>query len=372
MASEGGVYSADSIEILSVLEAIRRRPGMYIGGVGSGGVQHMLWEVVANSLDEHLAGRASRIRVSLEGQLAEVEDDGAGIPVARDPRFGASILEWSLTTLHRRPTVDGHLPHVHVSPSRFGLGIVVVNALSESLEVESRREGYAWHQRYERGVARGPIERGARTERTGTRLRFHVDRSIFRDTAFDRVEVRERLQELAWFNPDLELDLMTERLRAPDGIAGWVAKIVRERRAERLDDVCVTRGTCGPVFLEVALAWSNDERPDVRFFVGQTETPQGSHVDGFWKGLALAVLSQGSGAYTRPPRARDLPARLAGGLTAICHVSLVDPRFAGPTRERLVCHAARNAVCDAVARTVGAFLAERPRLARAVRDRLRG
>ena len=174
MTSKGDVYSVESIQVLSGLEAVRRRPGMYIGDVRDGsGLHHMLWELVANALDEHLAGHAKRIRVSVEGQVAEVEDDGRGLPIEPHPRLGISGVEAILTTLHAGATLDGHFPHVHVG--LFGLGLGPVNALAEELEVEVRRDGHSWHQRFARGIPLGPLERGARTTRTGTRIRFAKD-----------------------------------------------------------------------------------------------------------------------------------------------------------------------------------------------------
>jgi hypothetical protein len=166
-------YASSDIVVLTGLEAVRRRPGMYIGDVQDGsGLHHMLWELVANSLDEHLGGHARRIRVSVEADWAEVEDDGRGIPVDPLPEREMSALEFVLTTLHAGPTLDGHLPHVHVSPQGFGVGLPAVNALADPLEVEIRRQGFSWKQHYARGIPLATLERGPRTYRTGTRIRF--------------------------------------------------------------------------------------------------------------------------------------------------------------------------------------------------------
>jgi DNA gyrase subunit B len=252
MASTGDVYSADQIQVLSAIEAIRRRPGMYIGDVRDGsGLHHLLWELVANSVDERLAGHASRIRVSVEGPLAEVEDDGRGIPIAVAPRQGVRVVELVLTQIHCGPTFDGHLPHVHVSPRGYGIGLVVVNALSEELEVEIHREGYVWRQRYARGEPRGPLERGQRTERTGTRIRFRADRSIFGDrAAFDRAAVRERLVELARFNPGSTFELMCERICEPRGVGAFIDEWLDQDDAECIGDVLVTRAERSGIFSE--------------------------------------------------------------------------------------------------------------------------
>jgi DNA gyrase subunit B len=218
LTSKADVYSCDSIQVLSSVEAVRRRPGMYIGDAHDGsGLHQMFWEVVSNALDEHLAGRAKRVRVSVEGQLAEVEDDGGGMSLAPDPKSGVRFVELALTTLHCGPTLDAHFPHVHVGST--GVGLVAVNALSESLEIEVRRDGWSWQQRFARGVPLGPLERGARTNRTGTRVRFRADASIFGATPFDRTSIRSRLRDLAAFNPTLGFELMGERICEPRGLA---------------------------------------------------------------------------------------------------------------------------------------------------------
>jgi DNA gyrase/topoisomerase IV subunit B len=367
--AETSVYSASEITVLEGLEAVRRRPGMYVGDVRDGsGLHHLLWEIVANSLDEHLAGRASRIRVSLEGNLAEVEDDGRGIPIDTVPGRSiagreVSALEWILTTLFGGPTRDGHSPHVHVSPSGFGLGLAPVNALCEELEVEIWREGFAWKQRFARGRSLGPLARGARTLRTGTRVRIRPDASIFESPRFDRHLVRQRLEEVALWNPRLTIDFMSQPIREPRGIVAWIDRLALENEVAPPRDIFVTSATRDDVFVEVAAGWSDAAYVDLRSFVGQSQTPEGGHHEThFWRGLVDALALRKPEAFQRPPRASRWRHMLAPGLLAVVHVMLKDPSFAGPTRDRLDSPQAGAAVRAQVAQAFSAHLEAHPEL----------
>lgn len=368
---EANAYAAADVRVLETHELIRKRPGMYVGDVHDGsGLHHLLWELVGNALDEHLAGHASRIRVSIEGDLMEVEDDGRGMPVEMT-HLGLPFLELSLTRLHHGPTLDGHQPHVHVSPSGFGLGLAVVNALAAELEVEVRRNGFAWRQRFERGVAVSPLERGERSERTGTRIRFRADRTIFHEPSFERSAIRERLQELAIWNPSLTFDLMGERISEPRGTARWIERMAAEHDVAGELDVFVTRAARNDVWVEIAAAWSPGPCWELRSFVGQNCTPEGgTHERGFWRGLVAALIQRRPRAFTRAPRAARLRQRLAPGLLGVVHVGLRHPRFGAPTRARLESTEAMAAVHDQMLDGFGSHLAHRPRLLRELLARL--
>src|SRR6185369_2989934 len=359
------VYSASQIQVLDGIEAIRRRPGMYIGDVRSAaGLHHLLWELVANSMDEHLANRASKIRVSVEGDLAEVEDNGRGLPVEPAPGLGVSMLERLFTTLHAGATQDGHAPHVHVSPLGIGVGLPIVNALSEELEVEVWQRGYAWIQRYARGRAVTPLERGARSERTGTRIRFRPDRTIFTHPHFDRCAIHERLKELAIWNPQLTFELMSQVIHEPLGTVRWLDRLAHDRRVARDRESFVLRTVQDGALVEVAAAWcSNSAVADVRSFVGQKQTTGGgSHEAGFWEGILAALATRNPSLFRRPPRGKRWQRALVPGLLAVVHVQLHDPVFAGPTRERLDSEPAREAVRRALAEAFGKHLEQAPEL----------
>jgi DNA gyrase subunit B len=369
MTSNAEVYSSESIVVLSALEAVRRRPGMYIGDVRDGsGLHHMLWEVVANALDEHIAGRAKRIRISIEGQLAEVEDDGRGFPIAPHPKLGMPFVELALTQLHMgRPTLDGHLPHMHVG--LMGVGIAVVNALSEELEIEVRRDGWSWHQRFARGVPLGPLERGARTTRTGTRLRFRADASIFEESTFDRDVIRDRLQELAAFNPNLTFELMAEEIREPRGLIG----LLEELAGDHIADTFTMRSLQDDVLVEVALGRGSRAHSLMRSFVGQSETNDGgTHESGFWRGMAAAIAAANPAHTGRLPRGAFRTRRRLAGLHAIVHVDLRHPRFGGPTRSRLESREVEAIVQQRVEDAYGQHLREHPELALALLGDLSG
>ncbi|MBS2019543.1 MAG: hypothetical protein JST00_42170 [Deltaproteobacteria bacterium] len=327
------------------------------------GMHHLLWEVVSNSLDEHLAGRATRIRVSVEGQLAEVEDDGGGISLAPD-RHGVPFMERALTELHCGATLDGHLPHVHVGPT--GLGLAVVNALSERLDVEVRRDGWSWHRSFVRGVPVGALERRERTERTGMRLRFRADASIFGPSTFDRAAIRSRLVELAAFNPGLTFDLMAEPIREPRGIAA----LLDAGSDDTVADVFTTRAVERDVLVEAAVGWCSCGTTRIRSLVGQSDTEDGgSHERGFVQGLARAIAAQPGCVDSLPRRVYGVRRRLPG-LHAIVHVDRRSPVFGGPTRSRLACPEVQAVVREHVERAYGAHLRAHPDGARRVLARL--
>jgi DNA gyrase/topoisomerase IV subunit B len=322
----------------------------------------MLWEVVANSVDENLAGYASRVRVSVEDDLVEVEDDGRGLPTEMHRDGRSTVLERVLTVLHARATYDGHLPHVHLASSGMGIGLAAVNALTRELFVQSRNRGYVWRQRYACGKAVTALERGERTDRTGTLLRFRPDPTIFTSIRFDRAAIRERLHELAFFNPGATFELMAETIREPKGIAGWVERATVENGTTEASEVFATRAIRDDVFVEAAFAWSKGRGVELRSFVGQRETCDGgAHERGFWEGIVRAV-----GRYSQRLRPARIRARLEQGLVAIVHVDLRDVRFGGPTRNRLESPEARDATAAQIAEAFDAHLAQRPALVRAL------
>jgi DNA gyrase subunit B len=370
MATGEQRYGEDSIEVLVGLEPVRKRPGMYVGDVHDGsGLHHMLWELVANAIDEHLAGYASKLRVSFETDLAEVEDDGRGISVDLHPRHGKSVLELYLTTLGYGPTRDGHMPHVHVSPFGFGVGLGAVNALCEDVEVEVRRGGYTWTQRYAAGRPLGPLERGRRTDRTGVRIRVRPDRSIFAPCRFDGALIRARLEELAFFNSALRIECMGRVIHEPSGLVALLERMALEHGLATISDVFSTRGVEDDVTVEVALTWTDGAQCDLRSFAYQAPTPDGgTHEEGFWDGLVRAAL--GVGAPERAVSVRRARTRLSRGLLAIVHVGPSTWGFSGNARTRLTCPEARDAVSAHVERTLTRYLADRPALASSLFSRV--
>jgi DNA gyrase/topoisomerase IV subunit B len=212
----------------AAVAVVRRRPGMYIGDTRDGsGLQHMLWELVANSIDEHISGHAHRLSITLHAdQSVTIEDDGRGIPVEMHAS-ARPCVEVALTEFHGTGTFDGHTKHVHLG--LHGLGMVVVNAVSSSLVVEIARGGSLYRQTYQAGVPTAPLAVVGATTKTGTRITFAPDPTIFSATAMDGGAVRERLREVACFNPRLVLHFVDERteLSEPRGIVGLAERLFR-------------------------------------------------------------------------------------------------------------------------------------------------
>ena len=275
-------YSQESIVVLSGLEAVRRRPGMFIGGIGPAGLHNLLWEIVGNAVDEHLRGRASYVRVQINGDAISVDDDGCGIPVDPCPHDPAkSVLELVLTTLHG--SVGFRPEHVHVGPNLFGAGAAVVNALSERLDAEVWRNGRHYQQRYARGVALGPVRDVGPAMRNGTRITFRPDFTIFEPGTWQRARIKRRLREIAAMCSSFTTILDHTAVRCPDGLADHVRYLARHARP--LCEPLRIVGARDGVEVEVAVLWTDAERPCVRGFVGTSQTRCGTHIEGLAEGL---------------------------------------------------------------------------------------
>ncbi|HKO93018.1 MAG TPA: ATP-binding protein [Polyangiaceae bacterium] len=347
-------YDASQITVLEGLEAVRRRPGMYVGDLHDGsGLHHMLWEVLGNAIDEHLGGHASKVLVSIKGDEVVVDDNGRGVSVERLPN-GSSILERILTTLCGSGTRDGHHPHVHIGTSLYGVGLAAVNALCVELEVETHYRGRRHRISCERGRVVGAASDLGPTRRQGTRVRFRPDPTIFSSTGFDLAHVRKRLYDLACLNPALELHFQhdeLEVLHAPGGLVDLVRGEVMDENAYPYRPLRLL-GAHDNVLVEVALQWLPEGRPREHGFVSQFRAPEGSHVRGLWKGLCAAWSSARPHDRIARPVMREL---LGQGLVAAVHVGLYDARFDSPTRSRLDSPEAERAVCTLVHRGLESF-----------------
>ncbi len=355
-------YGPESIEVLEGLEAVRRRPGMYVGDTSDGsGVHHLLWEVVGNAIDEHLAGHAHHIHVRLEGDTVTVEDDGRGIPVEPHPS-GRSALEVVMTQLHAGPTRDGHTPHVHIGQSLHGVGLAAVNALSDPLEVIVHRGGRRFAMAFARGDTTSPLRDLGPSDSRGTQITLRPDPTIFGGPGLDPVGIREHLRELAYFNPAVTLGFNGERFHEPRGLAALVLDMagIRDRSAPviRLHD------QCEDVRIDLAFLWANAQMPRVRSFVCQRATEDGgTHVEGLRQGFSAAM-------QTWRPELATLSLDQSPGFVGAVHVGLYDPRFGGPTKACLADDDARRAVRRFVADTLPGWLDEHPEHARMLALRL--
>ncbi len=339
-------YDARSITVLEGLEAVRKRPGMYIGSTGARGLHHLVQEVVDNAVDEALAGYCDRIEVTLlpDGGV-RVWDNGRGIPVDEHPVEKRPAVELVLTTLHAGGKFDAE--SYAVSGGLHGVGVSVVNALSSRLEVEIRRDGYTWRQAYEVQPVT-ELERGEPTSETGTTVTFWPDGDIFEETVWSFETLARRLQEMAFLNRGLAITLTDER---PDHINGephvasyrydgGIADFVRYLNAskEAAHDSVIEFGDEAPgISAEIAMQWSGSYAESVHTFANTINTAEGgTHEEGFRAALTSIVNK-----YAREQKLiREKEENLAGedireGLTAIIHVKLAEPQFEGQTKTKL-------------------------------------
>jgi DNA gyrase/topoisomerase IV subunit B len=325
---------ANETEKREYIAAVRKRPGMYIGSTDTRGLHHMIMEVAGNSLDQVLGGRAHSVRVDVDrDDWVTVEDDGSGISV--DPLAGSTFLETIFTTLSMQPTVDGHHPHVHLTPAQLGRGMGAVSAVSARIEVESRIGGAAWRAAFERGVCVEPLHSIGATSASGTTVRFLPDAEIFPGVRIDRVHLKQRMLELARLVPTLRVQHQGEVLSMPEGLAGWVRE-----EAPDVIDVISGSGMLNDVQVEFALGWS----PSVhetrhRSFVNLCSTHNGTHDRAF-----EAALKVSAGGTT-------LWRAVKNGVVSVLHVKMLHPRFGDPTHTRLDSEEAREPVIAAISKT---------------------
>jgi DNA gyrase subunit B len=340
-------YDARSITVLEGLEAVRKRPGMYIGSTGERGLHHLVQEVVDNAVDEALAGYCDHIEVTLlpDGGV-RVSDNGRGIPVDNHPIENRPALEIVLTTLHAGGKFDSK--SYAVSGGLHGVGVSVVNALSRRLEVEVRRDGYVWYQSYERSEPTGPVRRSEPTDEHGTIITFWPDPDIFETTEWSFETLSRRLQEMAFLNQGLAITITDERPDHIDGdlhmvlyrYDGGIADFVRYLNAskEPVHDSVIEFGEDGSgIAAEVAMQWTGAFSESVHTFANTINTAEGgTHEEGFRSALTTIV-----NRYAREQKLiREKDENLTGddvreGLTAIIHVKLAEPQFEGQTKTKL-------------------------------------
>ncbi len=336
-------YDAGSITVLEGLEAVRKRPGMYIGSTGERGLHHLVYEVVDNAVDEALAGYCDTIDVTLlPDSGVRVRDNGRGIPVDEHPVEHRPAVEVVMTTLHAGGKFDGK--SYAVSGGLHGVGVSVVNALSMMLEVEVCRDGYVWTQGYERGDPMGPLVRRAATEDCGTTITFWPDSAIFETTEWSYETLSRRMQEMAFLNKDLAITIVDERQAetrsARYQYAGGIADFVRYINAskEPVHGTVIDFGEeADGISVEIAMQWSSAYTESVHTFANTINTAEGgTHEEGFRAALTAIV-----NRYAREQKLlREKDDNLTGddvreGLTAIVSVKLAEPQFEGQTKTKL-------------------------------------
>ncbi|MGH3469498.1 MAG: ATP-binding protein, partial [Thermocrispum sp.] len=355
MAAKKNEYSASSITVLEGLEAVRKRPGMYIGSTAERGLHHLLWEVVDNAVDEAMAGHASKVEVTLlEGGGARVIDDGRGIPVDMHPVEKRPAVEVVMTTLHAGGKFDDK--SYAVSGGLHGVGVSVVNALSKQLDVEVHVGGTIWTQTYIKSVP-GRLEKEGATTSTGTTISFWPDENIFETIHFNTETVARRLQEMAFLNKGLTIVLRDEREAGepedaegrqaalkertycyPGGLEDFVKHINGARETIHKKVISFeASGNGAGMQVEVAMQWNTGYTPSVYTFANTINTHEGgTHEEGFRAALTRVVNN-----YARDKKLlKEKDANLTGddvreGLAAIVSIKLAEPQFEGQTKTKL-------------------------------------
>ena len=339
-------YDAESIAILEGLEAVRKRPGMYIGSVSTKGLNHLIYEIVDNSVDEHLAGYCSEIRVTLEKDgSATVADNGRGVPVDLHAT-GVSAERVVYTTLHAGGKFDDSA--YKTSGGLHGVGSSVVNALSVYMDVEISRDGYVHHDRYERGKPVIELEDGllpkiAKTRKTGTKVNFLPDDTIFEKTRFKAEEVKSRMHETAYLNPSLTIIFEDRRgsevehivYHEPDGILGFIREL--NSKNESVHEPVYFKGTAEGIEVEVAFQYVNEFHENVLGFCNNIYNAEGgTHLTGF-KTTFTTVINQYARelGILKEKDSNFTGADIRNGMTAIVSIKHPDPRFEGQTKTKL-------------------------------------
>ncbi len=369
-------YGADQIQILEGLEAVRKRPGMYIGSTSLRGLHHLVYEIVDNSVDEALAGFCTEIHVTVnQDNSVTVEDNGRGIPVGINHKAGIPAVEVVFTVLHAGGKFGGG--GYKVSGGLHGVGASVVNALSDWLEVDICHEGKIYHQRYEKGNAFNKLKviGDCDPDKTGTRVQFKPDGTIFEETIFEYDTLKTRLRETAFLTKGLKIILKDDRddqkqektFHYEGGIKEFVTYLNRSKEF-LYDQIMYFEGMKNGVYVEVALQHNDSYNESVYTFVNNINTPEGgTHLVGFRNALTKTFND-----YARNNKLlKDSEPNLSGedireGLTAIISVKIEDPQFEGQTKQKLGNSEARGAVDNIVSEQLTYFLEQNPSVAKII------
>ena len=336
-------YQAENITVLEGLEAVRKRPGMYIGTTSERGLHHLVWEVVDNSIDEALAGYCDKIIVNvLPDNIIEVIDNGRGIPTGIHPKYGKSALEIVLTVLHAGGKFEND--NYKVSGGLHGVGISVVNALSEWLEVEVQRDGKIWYQKYNRGTPVEPVKTIGDTSVTGTKVRFKADYQIFETLVYSFETLDTRLKELAYLNKGLRI-ILTDKRKDPEvkadlkfdgGIIDYIKDVEQDNIALIKEPIYMS-GEADGIIVEAVMIYNTNQRESVYSFVNNIHTHEGgTHVSGFRTALTRVINDVGkSQGFLKDKDGKLQGSDIREGLSAIISIKIAQPQFEGQTKTKL-------------------------------------
>lgn len=372
-----GEYGADQIQILEGLEAVRKRPGMYIGSTSIRGLHHLVYEIVDNSVDEALAGYCTEIEVIMNPDHSiTVIDNGRGIPIGINHKAGLPAVEVVFTVLHAGGKFGGG--GYKVSGGLHGVGASVVNALSDWLEVTIHQNHKMYRQRYERGKVMYPLKEVGTTDHTGTEVTFLPDKTIFEETIFDFDTLRQRLREMAFLTKGLKISLIDHRLEEPKirsfhyegGIKEYVSYLNKNKDA-LYSDVIYCEGQRNDIYVEVAMQHNDSYTEGTYSFVNNITTPEGgTHLTGFRNALTKTFND-----YARTNKLlKDNEDNLSGedireGLSAIISIKISEPQFEGQTKQKLGNSEARGAVESVVTEQLTYFLEQNPAVAKMICDK---
>jgi DNA gyrase subunit B len=338
-------YTAKDITVLEGLEPVRKRPGMYIGGVGSTGLHHLVWEILDNSIDEAMNGYASNITVTLhdDGASITIVDDGRGIPVDKHPKTKKSALEVIFTTLHAGGKFEAG--NYKTAGGLHGVGASVVNALSKELVATVKRDGASWEQRFKQGMPVGGVRKLGAARGTGTTVFFRPDTTIFPKVEFDSEMIKERLETSSYLHKGVRITFEDEEKKEKavfqhaEGLADYLKKIIADRGAPQVHDAPFTltrEHDESGIRLDVALQWTQSTDEHVRSYVNGIPTGSGgTHENGFRAGLGKAVRNF-IDTHNLSPKGVTLTAEdIREGLVAVLSVFVQEPQFQGQTKDRL-------------------------------------
>ena len=375
-------YDAGNITALEGLEAVRKRPGMYIGGTDTRGLHHLVWEVVDNSIDEHLAGYCSRIDMTIhEDNSITTVDDGRGIPVGMHEKLQKSALEVVMTVLHAGGKFDKDT--YKVSGGLHGVGVSCVNALSSHLRATVHRDGKIYQQDYSEGKPQNQVHEVGTTDHTGTSILFRPDATIFESTVYKFETLASRMQELAFLNSGLALSLTDERQKEDDGSfvrkefysEGGLAEMVKyldEGKQDLIEEAIYVKSKEDNVEVEVAMQYNTTYQENIYSFVNNIKTREGgTHVNGFRRAVNRLFTKYGdeNGLF------KKLKFKVSGedfreGLTAVVSVKVPEPQFKGQTKGELGNSEVTGIVSRAVGESVGHWLEENPIQAKRIIDKV--
>src|SRR5262245_43758799 len=337
-----GNYTAKDITVLEGLEPVRKRPGMYIGGVGTAGLHHLVWEILDNSVDEAMNGYASNIWVTLhaDGSSISIEDDGRGIPIDKHPTSKKSALETIFTVLH----AGGKFEHgvYKTAGGLHGVGASVVNALSKELVATVKRDGAQWEMRFKQGKAIGALKKLGPARGTGTMVYFHPDAAIFPKVEFDAAIIKERLEVVSYLHKGVKVTFEDETSKEKstfehtEGVVDYLKKIVADRGAKPIHDAPFVLDRDEGIRLDLVMQWTEATDEHIRSYVNGIPTSSGgTHENGLRAGIGKAVRNFIDTHNLSPKGVTIVAEDIREGLTGVLSVFIQEPQFQGQTKDRL-------------------------------------